>query len=70
VAMTMGPSLDEAVALTMAIGPAGEVLRLWGDRAEEIRPRIAAEIEAALQQFATDDGVVAPSSVWIISATA
>ena len=39
--MTMGDDLDGAVDLTMAIGPAGEVLRLWGDRAEEIRPRIA-----------------------------
>jgi SAM-dependent methyltransferase len=68
--MMMGPSLDEAVALTMAIGPAGEVLRLWGDRAEEIRPRIASEIRAALEQFETADGVVAPASVWIISAVA
>ncbi len=68
--LTMGTSLDEAVDLTMAIGPAGEVLRLWGDRAEEIRPTIAAEIRAALEQYETDDGVIAPSSVWVISATA
>ncbi|MBS1676620.1 MAG: class I SAM-dependent methyltransferase [Actinobacteria bacterium] len=68
--MRMGADLDGAVDLTMAIGPAGEVLRLWGDRAEEIRPRIAAEIRAVLAQFATDDGVLAPSSTWIISAVA
>jgi SAM-dependent methyltransferase len=68
--MTMGGSLDEAVELTMAIGPAGEVLRLWGDRAEEIRPTIAREIREKLEQFETTDGVVAPASVWIISATA
>ncbi|HXF32521.1 MAG TPA: class I SAM-dependent methyltransferase [Solirubrobacterales bacterium] len=67
--MPMG-SLDEAVDMTMAIGPAGEVLRLWGDRAEEIRPRIASEIRAALEQFETADGVRAPASTWIISATA
>jgi SAM-dependent methyltransferase len=65
--MPMG-SLDQAVDLTMAIGPAGEVLRLWGDRAEEIRPRIASEIRAALEQFETADGVRAPASTWIISA--
>jgi SAM-dependent methyltransferase len=69
-AMTMGASLDDAVDLTMAIGPAGEILRLWGDRAEEIRPTIASEIRERLQQFETPDGVVAPASVWIISATA
>jgi SAM-dependent methyltransferase len=68
--MRMGADLDGAVDLTMAIGPAGEVLRLWGDRADEIRPRIAAEIRAALEQFETDDGVLAPSSTWIISALA
>jgi len=67
--MPMG-SLDQAVDLTMAIGPAGEVLRLWGDRAEEIRPRIASEIRAALEQFETAEGVRAPASTWIISALA
>jgi SAM-dependent methyltransferase len=68
--MTMGASLDDAVDLSMAIGPAGEVLRLWGDRAEEIRPRIAREIRERLEQFETADGIVAPASVWIVSATA
>lgn len=68
--MRMGDTLDQAVDLTMAIGPAGEVLRLWGDRAEEIRPQIAAEIRAALEQFDTGDGVIAPASTWIISALA
>ena len=68
--MRMGATLDDAVDLTMAIGPAGEVLRLWGDRAEEIRPTIAAEIRAALEQFETPDGVEAPASTWILSALA
>jgi SAM-dependent methyltransferase len=68
--MQMGETLDDAVDLTMAIGPAGEVLRLWGDRAGEIRPQIASEIRAALKQFDTPDGVLAPSSTWMISALA
>jgi SAM-dependent methyltransferase len=67
--MPMG-TLENAVDLTMAIGPAGEVLRLWGDRAGEIRPRIASEIGAALKQFETEDGVRAPASTWIVSAVA
>lgn len=68
--MRMGADLDGAVDLVMALGPAGEVLRLWGDRAEEIRPTIAGEIRAVLAQFETDEGILAPSSTWIISALA
>jgi hypothetical protein len=46
------------------------VLRLWGDRADEIRPKITAEIRGVLEQFETEDGVIAPSSTWIVSAVA
>jgi len=46
------------------------VLRLWGDRADEIRPTITAEIRAVLERFETDEGILAPSSTWIISALA
>jgi hypothetical protein len=54
----------------MSIGPAGEILRLWGDRADEIRPRVTAEIRKVLSRFETDDGILASSSTWIISALA
>ncbi len=70
VPMRMGDTLDQAVDLSMGIGPAAEVLRLWGDRAEEIHPTISAEITAALKPFDTGDGVIAPASTWIISAIA
>ncbi len=66
--LKMGADLEGAVDLVMSIGPAGEVLRLWGDRADEIRPTIAAEIRDVLAQFETDEGVLAPSSTWIVSA--
>ncbi|MBS1887005.1 MAG: class I SAM-dependent methyltransferase [Actinobacteria bacterium] len=68
--LRMGADLDGAVDLVMAIGPAGEVLRLWGDRADELRPRIAADVRAALEQFETPEGIEAPSSTWIVSAVA
>ncbi len=68
--LKLGADLDEAVELTMALGPAGEVLRLWGDRVDEIRPKIAAEISAALADFQTPDGVYGPASTWIVSARA
>jgi SAM-dependent methyltransferase len=67
----IGDDLDQAVAFNMAIGPAAEVLRLWGDRVADIRPTIEAELHEALGEFVTDDGtVVGPSSTWIVSARA
>ena len=66
----IGGDLDHAVEFNMALGPAGEVLRLWGDRVEEIRPKIASELREALAEFDGPEGVVAPASTWIIGATA
>jgi SAM-dependent methyltransferase len=67
----IGNDLDHAVAFNMALGPAAEVLRLWGDRVDDIRPKIAADLRAALADFVADDGsVVAPASTWAITARA
>ena len=68
--LKIGEDLDQAVEFNMALGPAGEVLRLWGDRVEEIRPRIAAELREALAEFAGPEGVYAPASTWIVGARA
>ena len=68
--LKIGNDLDHAVEFNMALGPAGEVLRLWGDRIEEIRPKIAAELREALAEFDGPDGVFAPASTWIVSAGA
>jgi SAM-dependent methyltransferase len=64
----MGRNLDEAVALNMAVGPAAEVIRVVGEEAEQIRPQLAAEIAEALSDFVRPEGVVAPSSTWIVAA--
>jgi SAM-dependent methyltransferase len=69
-ALKIGNDLDHAVEFNMALGPAAEVLRLWEDRIDEIRPRIAAELREALAEFDGPDGVVAPASTWIIGARA
>lgn len=63
-----GRDLDEAVDFAMALGPAGEVIRLAGAEAERIRPEIAAALREALADFAGPDGVWAPASTWIVSA--
>jgi SAM-dependent methyltransferase len=68
--LKIGNDLDHAVEFNMALGPAGEVLRLWEDRIEEIRPKIAADLREALTEFDGPDGVFAPASTWIVSARA
>jgi SAM-dependent methyltransferase len=68
--LKIGADLDHAVEFNMALGPAGEVLRLWEDRIEEIKPKIAAELREALAGLDGPDGVFAPASTWIISAKA
>jgi ubiquinone/menaquinone biosynthesis C-methylase UbiE len=64
----IGNDLDHAVEFNMALGPAAEVLRLWGDRVDELRPRLAAEIRTAIADFDGPGGVVAPAGTWIIGA--
>ena len=53
----------------MALGPAGEVMRLAGEEAERLKPRVVAALGKALKPFAHVDGVWAPSSTWFITAT-
>jgi SAM-dependent methyltransferase len=66
--LKIGNDLDHAVEFNMALGPAGEVLRLWEDRVDEIRPKIARELHEALAEFDGPDGVFAPASTWIVGA--
>jgi SAM-dependent methyltransferase len=68
--LKIGNDLDHAVEFNMALGPAGEVLRLWEDRIDDIRPKIAAALREALADFQGPEGVFAPASTWIIGATA
>jgi SAM-dependent methyltransferase len=68
--LKIGNDLDHAVEFNMSLGPAGEVLRLWEDRIEEIRPKIAGELREALSEFDGPQGVFAPASTWIVGAQA
>ncbi len=70
IAYRMGDDLDAAVALVMAIGPAGELIRLAGDEADKMRPQIESALRDAYAELEGPDGVHAQASAWIISATA
>src|SRR5215210_7846621 len=66
-----GRTLDEALDLVMSIGPAGEILRLQGDRAAEVLPEVEAALREGLAEYLREDGSVwAPASTWIVTATA
>ena len=66
----IGNDLDHAVAFNLAIGPAGELVRLAGDDAGEVRPVIEERLREALADLEGPDGVMAPASTWLIGARA
>jgi ubiquinone/menaquinone biosynthesis C-methylase UbiE len=69
--MKIGSSLDEAIEMNLALGPAAEVVRLAGAEGDAMRPQLAALLREALADLETPSGdVVADSSVWIVTARA
>jgi ubiquinone/menaquinone biosynthesis C-methylase UbiE len=68
--ITIGADLDEALELVMALGPAGEILRLAGDRAVHLHGQVEAALREGLAEFAADGELLAPASTWIVTARA
>jgi SAM-dependent methyltransferase len=69
--ITAGTDLENAIDLTMAIGPGGEILRLQGDRAAHLHEPVREALREGLAQYVSDDGsVTAMASTWIVSAKA
>ena len=64
-----GKDLDEAIELVTALGPAGEILRLAGDRAAHLHDQVHAALREGLAEFEGPDGIVAPASTWTITAS-
>jgi SAM-dependent methyltransferase len=65
-----GTSLDEAIDLVMSIGPAGEIMRLLGDRAEPYVPEVEAALREGLAEYQREDGSIwSQASTWIVTAT-
>jgi ubiquinone/menaquinone biosynthesis C-methylase UbiE len=64
----IGRDLVEAVEFAMALGPAGEIIRLAGEEGEKRKPEVIVALREALAPYARDDGVWAPSSTWFVTA--
>lgn len=65
----IGRDMDDAVEFAMALGPAGEIIRLAGEVGQERKPQVVAALEEALEPYSRANGVWAPSSTWFIKAT-
>jgi ubiquinone/menaquinone biosynthesis C-methylase UbiE len=65
----IGQDLEEAVEFAMALGPAGEIMRLAGEEGERRRDEVVAALRDTFAQYQRDDGIWAPSSTWLITAS-
>jgi ubiquinone/menaquinone biosynthesis C-methylase UbiE len=66
----IGHDVEEAIALVTALGPAGEILRLAGDRAKHLHGKVHAALRDGLGELAGPNGVLAHASTWIVTASA
>ena len=66
--LMIGNSVEDAVNFQLALGPAGEVYREAGDKAESKHEEIVAALKGELGKHETDNGVVMESSSWKIRA--
>ena len=66
----IGRDLKDAIEFAMALGPAGEIIRLAGDEGVRLKPKVVEALTKALTAFVRDDGVWAPSSTWFIRSEA
>jgi ubiquinone/menaquinone biosynthesis C-methylase UbiE len=64
----IGRDLNEAIEFAMALGPAGEIIRLAGEEGMKLRGAVVAALAATLAVYVRDTGVWAPSSTWFVSA--
>jgi SAM-dependent methyltransferase len=66
--ITIGNDVDEAIDLMMALGPAGEMVRLWGERQAHRHDEIRAALADSLAKLQTERGIEGMASTWIVSA--
>ena len=64
----IGKNVAEAIEFAMALGPAGEIIRLAGDEGQKRKPKVVAALQETLSPYARGDGVWAPSSTWFVTA--
>ena len=64
----IGRDVAEAIEFAMALGPAGEIMRLAGAEGERRKPKVVEALRETPSRYDRGDGVWAPSSTWFVSA--
>ena len=65
----IGRDVDEAVEFAMALGPAGEIIRLAEEEGERLKPDVIKALHKVIEPYAREDGSIwAPSSTWFVTA--
>jgi ubiquinone/menaquinone biosynthesis C-methylase UbiE len=64
----IGRDMDDAIEFAMALGPAGEIIRLAGEVGERRKPHVVAALKDAFKPYQRPNGIWAPSSTWFITA--
>lgn len=65
----IGRDIEEAIEFAMALGPAGEIMRLAGDEGVKRKPQVVEALRETLGGFVRTDGSVwGPSSTWFVTA--
>ena len=64
----IGRTLQDAVDFAMALGPAGEIIRLAGDTGQKRKPEVVAALRETLGAHQRADGIWAGSSAWFVTA--
>jgi len=64
----IGRDLDEAIEFAMALGPAGEIIRLAGEEGVRRKGQVVDALRETLGVYLRPNGVWAPSSTWFVTA--
>jgi|SRR5579871_3059679 len=64
----IGRTVDEAVEFAMALGPAGEIIRLAGQEGQKRKPEVIDALQKLFRPHVRENGVWLDSSSWFVTA--
>ena len=64
----VGRSLDDAVEIALALGPAREIIRLAGETSERLKRQVIVALRETLSPYQRSDGIWVGSSTWFVTA--